>query len=126
MAESPIDARAEQLRAGLLARRPDLGEFPEALAAYVLTEARVEFLHGWLDKYGGLIDEGGNVSQAALYLEKLIGRAERQRSKLGLDPLSAAMLVRTRAEVVKLAGGTGEDVISVLTAQGAKALEGKR
>ena len=63
-----------------------------AIRAWAWAEARVLLLEAWLDEHDGPIADDGKVRGAAELLERVSRRAIRERSRLGLDPLSRARL----------------------------------
>jgi hypothetical protein len=73
--------------------------FGPAIWAWARSEAAVELLEAWLADHGGPIDDEGQIQPAAHHLERVARRAERLRSRLGLDPLSRGQLARDLATV---------------------------
>jgi hypothetical protein len=65
--------------------------FKWSIATWAKAEAQVLLIEQWLDEHGW-IDDKGEVRPAAQYLERVARRAERARTRLGLDPLSRARL----------------------------------
>lgn len=63
-----------------------------AVWAWARTEARIQLLEEWLAAHGGDLAATGEVRGAAAFLLRCEIRAERQRARLGLDPLSRARL----------------------------------
>jgi hypothetical protein len=70
--------------------------YQPALIAWSRAEAQQDLLEEFLAE-GGPIDEDGKVRPAADLLERVARRAERMRSRLGLDPLSRASLAKDLA-----------------------------
>jgi len=69
--------------------------------AWARAEARVQLLTEWLADHGEGVDDEGNVAPVLAALRLWEVRAANARSRLGLDPLSAARLGRdvTAAEI---------------------------
>lgn len=61
-------------------------------SAWCWAEARCRLIRSWLDSHEVVNDEG-EVPNAATYLERIEARAERLRSELGLGPLALAKLL---------------------------------
>jgi hypothetical protein len=82
----------------LLADRPDLAAYPEAVVAWATAEARCEKYRQWHAEVG-FFDADGNVRGGPFVLayERL---AQQFRERLGLDPLADAALAKSRAEAV--------------------------
>lgn len=93
--ERHLATLAAELVAGLLAERPDLDGYPEALHAWARAEARVILLSrgDFMDAKGVVI----NAREVARF-ERLATEA---RSRLGLDPRSEAELHKSRAEAAR-------------------------
>lgn len=73
------------------------GRWRMAVSAWARAEARVLLLTAWLEDNGGLgLDHEGNIAPAMNALKDWESRAEKSRSRLGLDPLSAARLGKDR------------------------------
>lgn len=90
---------ARLLTAGLLDDRPDLENYPEAVAAWAQAEAQAALMRRHLEEVGTLDPESGEPRKGALHwLDVFEKRAHKAREPLGLDPLSDAKLVKTRAE----------------------------
>jgi hypothetical protein len=94
---------AERLVAGLVEDRPDLGCYPEALAAWATAESQVALLRRHLSELGPLDEEGQPRKGILDWLVRLENLAGRHRSTLGLDPRSEAQLAKERAEAATLA-----------------------
>lgn len=94
---------ARDLAAGLLADRPDLERYPEAVAAWATAEAQAALLRSYLDT-SGPIDPGTTEPRTGVLdlLSRTERAAARHRSSLGLDPRSEASLARERAEAATL------------------------
>jgi hypothetical protein len=71
--------------------------YQPALTAWARAEAQQDLLEQYLDNLGGPIDERGKVRPAADLLERVARRAERMRTRLGLDPLARGSLARDLA-----------------------------
>ncbi len=82
----------------MLEERPDLEEFPDALAAWAEAEARAELLRKWIADQTLFDDEDKPRSGVLTWLRSFEGQAESARKTLGLDPRSHAELVKVRAE----------------------------
>jgi hypothetical protein len=111
---------AEQLAAGLLSDRPDLGGFPEAVASWATSEAQAALLRRRLAEVGPLDDNGEPRKGLLGWLRTFERAAAEARRPLGLDPLSEALVSRTRAEVATLAVD-----LEALAARGRAALEAR-
>jgi hypothetical protein len=70
--------------------------YQPALIAWGRAEAQQDLIEQYLEERGP-IDEDGGVRPAADLLERVARRAERMRSRLGLDPMSRATLARDLA-----------------------------
>lgn len=99
---------AEQLAAGLVEDRPDLGSYPEAVAGWATAEAQAALIRrhvaevGWLDP-----DTGGPRETSLKWLRAFEKSASEHRSTLGLDPRSEAALARERASAAVLSVDLG-------------------
>ena len=82
----------------LLADRPDLAAYPEAVVAWSVAEARCERYRVWHAQHG-LIDADGKI-RGGQYPAIYESMAQKFRERLGLDPLADAQLAKTRAEAV--------------------------
>lgn len=111
-------AVAEKLTAGLLDSRPDLANYPEAVAAWATAEAQATLLRRHLEEVGTLDPATGEPRSSALtwlgHFERL---AIKHRATLGLDPRSEAELARERATAVTLGAN-----LEALAEQGRQAL----
>jgi hypothetical protein len=89
---------AAAFRDVLLADRPDLASYPEAVAAWATAEARCELLRVHHAK-AGFVGADGTVrnSHDILMFES---QAMKLRQVLGLDPMSDAALAKSRADAV--------------------------
>ena len=120
LSERKIDPIAATLAAELLADRPDLQRYPEAVAAWARAESRCLVLESWIMEHG-LLDGDGKATAS----ERLLASSERLamqfRDRLGLDPKSEAELAKTQAEAAR-------SVVDVdaLRARGREALERRR
>ena len=95
---------AELLAAGLIADRPDLTAYPEAVAAWATAEAQTALLRRHLAEVGTIDPETGEPRPSPLtWLRSFEKLAAEHRATLGLDPLSEARLSRERATAVTLA-----------------------
>lgn len=93
--ERRTEPLAAELAAGLLADRPDLGEYPEAVASWADNEARALLLREWLVEHG--MFDGKRPRDGPLkWLTVFDRRATEARARLGLDPRSHAELARER------------------------------
>jgi hypothetical protein len=95
-----VDPVAQQLAEDLLADRPDLERFPEAVRAWARAETRCLLLEQWfLDR--GLIGSDGKATAS----ERLLASSERLamqlRERLGLDPRSEADLANAQADAAR-------------------------
>lgn len=94
---------ARLLTEGLIADRPDLAAYPEAVAAWATAEAQAALLRRHLDNQG-ILDDNGNPRQKLIdSLRHVERQALRHREVLGLDPRSEASLARDRAAASVLA-----------------------
>lgn len=111
---------ARLLTEGLLADRPDLAAYPEAIAAWATSEAQAALLRRHLDKIG-LLDDNGNPRQRLIDTLRGVERhALRHREVLGLDPTSEARLMKERAAASVLAVD-----LHALAERGRQALAGR-
>ena len=95
---------AQRLAAGLTEDRPDLGEYPEAVAAWATAEAQAALMRRHVAEVGPLDPDTGKPRDALLsWLTRLESAAARHRATLGLDPRSEAALSRERAAASVLA-----------------------
>jgi hypothetical protein len=99
--ERRVDPVAAELVEALLADRPDLAAYPEALWAWARAEARVMLFEDFHARHGFLTDAGevqggGRVREYEVLAANL-------RARLGLDPLADATLRKAQAEVLHLA-----------------------
>lgn len=99
-ARSPrkVSALAAELTAGLVGDRPDLADYPEAVAAWARAESRCQLLDEWIIEHGLLDDDGEPTTGAVKYLATWETQAATARARLGLDPSSEAALARERLE----------------------------
>jgi hypothetical protein len=98
--ERRVDPVAAELVEALLADRPDLAAYPEAVWGWARAEARCLLLEDWHARHG-FLDEDGNVRGGAR-VATFEAQASRARERLGLDPVSDVQLQKSRAEVVAL------------------------
>lgn len=92
---------SDELAEVLTERRPDLEQYPLALAALCRAETRAALLNMALDERG-LVDDDGEVRDSMLReLRAEERRASEERRNLGLDPSSHARLVRERADATQ-------------------------
>lgn len=95
-----VDPIAQQLAEELLADRPDLQRFPEAVRAWARCETRCLLLEQWFLEHG-LIGTDGKATAS----ERLLATSERLamslREKLGLDPKSEAELMNVQADAAR-------------------------
>jgi hypothetical protein len=94
-----VEPLAQAFLDALLADRPDLAAYPEAVAAWATSEARVERLRVWHGRVGFVDYAEGRVRAAhdTLAFEK---QAQHLRERLGLDPRADAELAKTRSEAI--------------------------
>lgn len=105
---------AEDLVGGLLEDKPDLGGYPELLAAWGRAEARCVLLSEYLI---GRFTDGDERSEKVLrFVQQFERLAHDLRRELGLTPGSEADLARSRAEAIK-----GEVDLEALMARGREA-----
>ena len=99
-ARSPrfVDPVAAELGRALLAARPDLEAYPEAVAAWARAEARC-LLYAEYHAQVGPLDEDGNLrgGRHVMLAERM---AQTMRERLGLDPRAEADLHKARAEAI--------------------------
>ena len=89
---------AADLAAGLLEVRPDLEDFPDAVAAWAESEARAELLRKYITDQTLFDGKGDPRSGVLQWLRTFETQAESARRTLGLDPRSSAELTKLRAE----------------------------
>lgn len=92
-----IDPIALGLAAGVVADRPDLKPYPEAVMAWARAEARCMLADDYIVEHG-LLDADGEPRGVLSHLVRFENLAARLRERLGLDPLSEPQLARERAE----------------------------
>jgi hypothetical protein len=96
--ERRVAPLVQELVAGLLADRPDLGRYPETVIAWGRAEARCLLFDSYLT--GGEPD-----SERALKTARYVNAFERLaielRARLGLDPRSEAELVTAQASAAR-------------------------
>jgi hypothetical protein len=115
-----IEPVAAELIVGVLAERPDLQRFPEALAAWADSEARAWLIRDYLNERG-MFGAGGASTEGALkWLVAFDKRAEAGRKALGLDPRSELEL---RREATEAEASTLD--LDALRQRGRKALEAR-
>jgi hypothetical protein len=110
---------AAQLHAGILAERPQLARYGEALRAWSDLEARCEVVRSHLDEHG-MLDGEGRPRPACELLLRLDRAADRARQRLGLDPRADLDLAKATAEVQHLASD-----LDAVRAAGRRALEAR-
>ncbi len=111
---------AELLAAGLMQDRPDLAQFPEAVAGWATAEAQAVLFRRHLSDVGP-IDENGKPRESTLnWARHSENAAAKHRAVLGLDPRSEAALIRERASATAL----GVD-LAVLAERGRAVLEAR-
>ncbi len=94
---------AQRLAAGLAEDRPDLGAYPEAVAAWATAEAQVALLRRHVAEVGPIDPATGEPRVTSLtWLRQLERLAAEHRATLGLDPRSEATLTRERAAAAVL------------------------
>jgi hypothetical protein len=98
--ERRVDPVAAELVKALLADRPDLAAYPEAVWGWARAEARCLLFADWHAQVGYL-DEAGNVRGGG-HVAAAENAAARLRERLGLDPVSDVQLQRAKAEAVHL------------------------
>jgi hypothetical protein len=98
--ERRVDPVAAELVEALLADRPDLAAYPEAVWAWARAEARCLLFADWHAQVGYL-DEDGNVRGGG-HVATAENTAARLRERLGLDPVADVQLQKSRAEAVAL------------------------
>jgi hypothetical protein len=115
-----VDPLAGEISAALLAERPDLAAWPEALAAWARAEARCLLYAEYHARVGTIDPETGDFRGGARVLaaERLAGQL---RERLGLDPVAEAQLAKTRIE----AAHTVVD-LEAIRARGRSVLERRR
>lgn len=94
---------AEMLAAGLVADRPDLAAYPEAVAAWATAEAQTALMRRNLDQQGTFGPDGEPRSGMLKWLHQYERAAAKYRAALGLDPRSEAALAKERAAAAGLA-----------------------
>jgi hypothetical protein len=113
---------AQQLAAGLAEDRPDLGHYPEAVAAWATAEAQAALFRRRLDEVGALDDDGNPRGGLLGWLSRTEAAAARHRAALGLDPRAEAVLTRDRAAAAALASAVD---LGALAARGRAALDAR-
>ncbi|MGO4957917.1 hypothetical protein ACTQ49_11740 [Luteococcus sp. Sow4_B9] len=114
-------ARAATLAEGLLAERPDLARYPEAVQAWATAEARCQLVREYEANAGGLLDGNGDPRSFAALATSLEKAAAAARDRLGLDPVAEAKLARDRASASLTTVNLAE-----MTAHGRAILEQRR
>lgn len=89
---------AAELGRALLAARPDLEAYPEAVAAWARAEARC-LLYDRYHAEVGPLDEDGNL-RGGSHMHAAERMAQGMRERLGLDPRAEADLHKARAEAI--------------------------
>lgn len=83
-----------------------------AVFAWARIEARIQLVSEWLWDRGSELDDGGEPLGATKLLDRLEGRGEALRARLGLDPLSRARLgrdvVASSVDMARLMAEVGE------------------
>jgi hypothetical protein len=110
---------AAELVEALLADRPDLAAYPEAVWGWARAEARCLLFADWHAQVGYL-DEAGNVRGGG-HVAAAENQAARLRERLGLDPLADAALRKAQAEAVHLVAD-----LEQIRAKGRAVLERRR
>jgi hypothetical protein len=110
-----VDPLAEDLVAGVLSDRDDLGNYPEVLMAWARAEARCLLLDAWFAERG-LFDDEGKERPGLRFIHQFERLASELRAQLGLTPGSEADLARSRADAIK-----GELDLEGLAARGREA-----
>lgn len=89
-----ITPLAAEIANAVCEARPDLQkpEMQPAVLAYARTEAQLEVLTAYVDLHGAIDEKTGEPSGAEKYRLRIDTQAANHRSRLGLDPLSAAKL----------------------------------
>jgi hypothetical protein len=120
-ARSPrfVDPIAAELAKELLARRPDLAGYPEAVEAWSRAEAR-SMLYERFHAEVGAIDEDGNL-RGGSHVHQVERQAQRMRERLGLDPLAEAELATRRADAVRMSAN-----LEAVLARGRAIIERRR
>lgn len=112
-----VDPLAAEMVAATLAapgcQYLDTPRWSAAVWAWARAEARCELLGRWVDEHGGGVNDDGSVAGALNALRLWEVRAANCRSRLGLDPLSAARLGRdvtaSAVDMAKLLSDGGDD-----------------
>lgn len=115
-----VDTVAAELAAALFDDRPDLADYPEAVAAWARHETMVLLYAEYHARLGSPFDEDGNVVGGSYYFtaEKA---AQRMRERLGLDPRADAELQSARAQAVHLVAD-----LEAIRARGRAVIEQRR
>lgn len=114
-------ARAATLAENLLAERPDLARYPEAVQAWATAEARCQLVREYEAAAGGLLDSNGDPRSFAALATSLEKAAASARDRLGLDPVAEAKLARDRASASLTTVNLAE-----MAANGRRILEARR
>jgi len=93
-----VDPIASEFVLGLLADRPDLGGYPEAVAAWARAEARCVLL---AEHFADGLIADGQERPGLRYVAQFERLASTLRERLGLDPRSEAELARDRVDAVR-------------------------
>lgn len=94
---------AQHLAAGLVEDRPDLGAYPEAVAAWATAEAQATLMRRHVVEVGWLDESTGRPRETVLKWLRIYERlAASHRATLGLDPRSEAALARERTAAAVL------------------------
>ncbi len=94
---------ARELADDLLARRPDLRGYPDAVEAWAQAEAQTALHRRWLALHGSYDTSSAPRDSALRWLNTFEKRAQAARAVLGLDPISEAKLAKERASASLLA-----------------------
>jgi len=98
--ERRVDPVAAELVEALLADRPDLAAYPEAVWGWARAEARCLLFADWHAEVGFLTDDGQVLGGGRVREYEVL--AANLRARLGLDPVSDVQLQKARAEAVHL------------------------
>jgi hypothetical protein len=120
LSDRRIDPVAAELARGLLADRPDLEGFPEAIGAWARAESRCILLAEWFATHG-LLDAEGKATASESLLSSSERLAMQLRASLGLDPRSEAALAAEQADAARSVVD-----LDALRARGREALKARR
>ena len=93
-----VNPVANQLANDVLERRPDLGRYPEAVAAWAALEAKAFLLRNWVDEVG--MFAGNRLRPGVGLLLRFEEASRRARKELGLSPSAEIELEKLKRETL--------------------------